>query len=250
MQESRRRFLKCCAVGSGAAVGGGLWWVAKSKERAARWTRRLLADARRQVLPAAAKPEPAKWSDNQITTSWLGHATVLINFYGMHILTDPALGERIGVSLGLGTIGPKRFVAPALGSKELPPIDVLLLSHAHMDHMDLGSLRRFPPETFTISARQTSDVLASGGRKQITELAWNEGVTFKNSKGELRVEAFEVKHWGERWPSDVPRGYNGYILRREGKAILFGGDTALTSTFRDIRVRGPFEVALMPIGAY
>src|SRR5436190_21895251 len=228
MQESRRKFLKYCAAGSGTVLGGSLWWLTTSKERAARWTRRLVADARRNILSAPVKPEPAKWSDNRITMSWLGHTTVLINFYGIHILTDPALGDRIGVSLGLGTVGPKRFIAPALRFKELPAIDVLLLSHAHMDHMDIGSLRRFPPATYTISAKETSDVLASGRRKRITELAWNEEATFRNGKGELRVEAFAVKHWGERWPSEKPRGYNGYILRREGKAILFGGDTALT----------------------
>jgi len=78
------------------------------------------------------KPTPHQWSNNQITICWLGHATVLINFYGMHILTDPVLGNHIGVSVGLGTFGPKRYIAPALRSGDLPPIDVVLLSHAHM----------------------------------------------------------------------------------------------------------------------
>ena len=68
--------------------------------------------------------------------------------------------------------------------------------------------------------------------------------------GRLEIEAVEVKHWGERWPSELVRGYNGYILRREGQAILFGGDTAHTSLFSQLRSRGPFAVALMPIGAY
>jgi L-ascorbate metabolism protein UlaG (beta-lactamase superfamily) len=182
--------------------------------------------------------------------SWLGHATVLINFYGIHILTDPAMGSRVGVSLGVGTAGPKRYIASALKLKELPRIDVVLLSHAHMDHMDLGTLRYFAPKTFTITAKATSDVLAKAGLKEIHELEWNERATFRNANGELQVEAVEVKHWGERWPSEVPRGYNGYILRREGKTILFGGDTAHTPLFADLRSRGPFEVALMPIGAY
>ena len=143
------------------ALGGAAWWLSSSKQRAARWTRRLVADAHRAILPAPVKPEPGKWSDNQITMAWLGHATVLINFYGIHILTDPALGNKIGFSLGLGTVGPKRYVAPALRFKDLPPIDVLLLSHAHMDHMDLPSLRRFAPGTFTVTAKDTDDVLAA-----------------------------------------------------------------------------------------
>ena len=196
------------------------------------------------------KPEPTKWSDNQVTLSWLGHATVLINFYGIHILTDPALGSRVGVSLGFGTAGPKRYIAPPLKLKDFPKIDVLLLSHAHMDHMDLGTLRSFDRRAFTVTAKSTSDVLADARLKEIHELRWNEQITFKNAKGQLQIEAVEVKHWGQRWPSEIPRGYNGYILRREGKAILFAGDTANTPLFRELRSRGPFEAALMPIGAY
>ena len=76
------------------------------------------------------------------------------------------------------------------------------------------------------------------------------GATFKNTKGALQIEAVEVKHWGRRWPSNVARGYNGYVLRREGRALLFAGDTALTPRFAELRSRGPFEVAIMPIGAY
>jgi L-ascorbate metabolism protein UlaG (beta-lactamase superfamily) len=237
-------------AGLGTALAGAGWWVGASNQRAARWARRLAGEARRNIAPAPAKPRPADWSDNRITLAWLGHSTVLIDFYGVRILTDPVLGRHVGVSLGFGTIGPKRFVAPALTARELPPIDVLLLSHAHMDHMDLPTLRHFPKTTFTASARSTNDLLASSGLKRVTELGWGELTTFNNRLGELQIEAFEVKHWGERWPSEMPRGYNGYILRREGKAILFGGDTALTPALGRLKSRGPFEVAIMPIGAY
>ncbi len=251
MQRSRRKFLKYLAVGTGAGIGGLSWWLGVSKRRAARYGRRLIQDACRSILPAAAKPVPQAWSDNQITLAWLGHSTVLINFYGLNVLTDPTLGSRVGISLGLlGTVGNKRYIAPALRSKELPPIDVLLLSHAHMDHLDLPTLRFFPRSTFTVSAKDASDLLASARRENSQELGWGESATFRSSKGDLRIEAFEVKHWGERWPSEKPRGYNGYILRRDGKSILFGGDTALTPLFKDLCSRGPFDVGLMPIGAY
>lgn len=196
------------------------------------------------------RPTPAQWSNNQITMSWLGHATVLINFYGFWILTDPALADRVGIQLGLGTAGPRRLIAPALQFKDLPPIDLLLISHAHMDHLDLPTLRRFPRKTRVITARLTSDLLVKGGRELVTELGWNESATVENANGELEVRAFEVKHWGQRWPSELERGYNGYILRREGKALLFGGDTALIDSFSNLRSYGPFEAAIMPIGAY
>jgi len=234
----------------GAALGVGSYWLCRSQSRAARVARMLVADIHRGIQPAPVKPHPAAWSDNRISLCWIGHATVLVNFYGIRVLTDPAFGNRIGVSLGIGTAGPKRYVAPALRMDELPPIDVVLLSHAHMDHMDLPSLRRFAPDTFTVTAKQTEDILRGTGLKQINELTWNDRTTFHCDRGDLSIEAFEVKHWGQRWPSELPRGYNGYILRREDKSILFGGDTARTPLFSQVHSRGPFEVAIMPIGAY
>src|SRR6266849_5591757 len=212
MRPDRRKFVGCMLAAMGATMGAGALWVNTSQRRAARWARQMFADARRGIPPAPVKPKPAQWSDNEITICWLGHATALINFYGMRVLTDPAFGNRIGISLGLGTAGPKRYVAPALDLRELPPIDVVLLSHAHMDHMDLPSLQHFAPNTFTVTARLTSDVLAGTGLKQITELPWSGRTTFRNRAGELQIEAVEVKHWGQRWPSKLERGYNGYIL--------------------------------------
>ena len=250
MRPSRRTFLKCMAAGTGTVLGAGGWWLATSKRRAARWARRLWEDARRPITPAPARPTPAQWSDNQITICWLGHASVLLNFYGIRVLTDPALDNRVGLSLGLGMAGPKRYIAPALKVKELPLIDLVLLSHAHRDHMDLPTLNRLPANASVVTAKNTQDVFSGTRFKQSTELAWGQTSTFHKANGELQIEALEVKHWGARWPSNLERGYNGYVLRREGKAVLFGGDTALTPIFASHRSRGPFVAAIMPIGAY
>jgi len=211
----------------------------------------IIADTKRRALPAPVRPDPGQWSDNAVTICWIGHATVLINFYGIRILTDPTLGDRCGVALGVGTAGPKRYIAPALRLKELPPIDVVLLSHAHMDHLDLASLDSFVGKTAIVAAKNTSDLLGKPKSKPPTELKWGEDFTLKTDRGELRIEAFEVNHWGKRWPNDkIVRGYNGYILRREGRALIFGGDTANTPLFGELRSRGPFDAAIMPIGAY
>lgn len=118
-----------------------------SNSRAARWSRRLLAETRRTVTPAPHKPDPSRWQDNQITFAWLGHSSVLINFYGIKILTDPLLGSRCGISTPLGTLGLKRLIAPALTSKELPPIDAVILSHAHFDHFDTETLSKLDKAT-------------------------------------------------------------------------------------------------------
>src|ERR671933_301272 len=81
-----------------------------------------LAERRVPVLPAPHKPDPSKWSDERLTVAWLGHATVLINFYGTWLLTDPALRLRVGVRVGALTLGPRRLVRPALNFKELPAL--------------------------------------------------------------------------------------------------------------------------------
>lgn len=250
MQRSRRDFLKYSFAGSGLAFAAGTFWLSASQQRAARWLRRIVADSRRSILPAPILPHPENWNDNAITLCWIGHATVLINFFGVRILTDPALGNCVGIPLGLGTLGPKRYISPALTFKRLPPVDLLLLSHAHMDHLDLPSLRKFPKTTSAITAKDNSDLLNAVGLKQTSELAWGEKTIVKTSRGELHVEAFQVKHWGQRWPNARERGYNGYILKREGKSVLFAGDTAMTPLFSQLRSRGPFDIGIMPIGAY
>ena len=96
----------------------------------------------RPIAAAALKPEPSKWDDAQVTLAWIGHSTVLINFFGVTILTDPVLSSRIGIRLPGFTIGPKRLTAPALPFNELPKVDLVLLSHAHFDHLDLRTLQR------------------------------------------------------------------------------------------------------------
>src|SRR3954462_14688172 len=99
---------------------------------------------RTDIAAAPHLPNPSSWSDDTITAAWLGHASVLLNFYGTWILTDPALERRIGIGRGLAKLGPRRLVQPALRARELPPLDLILLSHAHMDHTDLGTLRLLP----------------------------------------------------------------------------------------------------------
>jgi len=196
------------------------------------------------------QPAPQSWPGDAVTVGWLGHATVLINFHGVTILTDPVFSTRVGLDVGLWTLGPKRYVAPALTYKQLPPVDVVLLSHAHRDHLDLPSLARFPSSTFAVTARATRDLLAATPLRRAISLGWGERATFTGRRGDLHIEAFEVKHWGRRWPSEQDRGYNGYLLTREGRRLLFAGDTAYTTLFARLRPRGPYDLAIMPIAAY
>jgi L-ascorbate metabolism protein UlaG (beta-lactamase superfamily) len=210
----------------------------------------LFAQSRRRILKPNFTPTPGAWDSNNITASWLGHSTVLINFYGVNIVTDPVLVNHVGADVLVGTIGPKRLVAPALKRDQLPRIDLVLLSHAHMDHLNSATLRHFPSTTRAVTAHATADLLRDTRLRSPVELKWGDKVKVHTSHGELEVEAFEVRHWGARWRHDSYRGYNGYIVSREGKKIIFGGDTAWSHSFRSLRSKGPFELAIMPIGAY
>ena len=225
-----------------------------STSRVRRWLGHLFCEwtveSWRPISPALAKPEPSKWSNAQLTLAWIGHSTVLINFFGVTILTDPVLFPRIGIRLPGFTIGPKRMTAPALSFYQLPKIDLVLLSHAHFDHFDLRTLRCFDESTSVVTARATGDLLKRTRFRDVTELQWGETKTLKTGAGETDITAFPVKHWGARTQHDTHRGYNGYLIERRGRRILFAGDTAMTDNFATLARHGPVDVAIMSIGAY
>jgi L-ascorbate metabolism protein UlaG (beta-lactamase superfamily) len=222
-------------------------WVGNSDKFTARLIRGVCSDCTRD-MSAPTKPTPDLWSDNALTAAWLGHATVLINLNGVRILTDPVMFERVGFKLAGTVVGRKRLAAPALAIHELPKIDLVLLSHAHMDHMDLPTLKALSQDAAVITASRTKDVLSETRFNSIQELKWGQKTILETAAGGLEVEAFEVNHSGARWSSDSYRGYNGYLLRKDGKQVLFGGDTALSKTFRNLH--GKSDLGIMPIGSY
>ena len=172
---------------------------------------------------------------------------MLLKIDGTTILTDPVLGDRVGLTLGPVTVGLKRMVAPALRVYQLPKIDVVLLSHAHMDHFDLATLRALESQATTvITASRTSDLLRVRRWAAVKELGWDEHVRV----GQVELRAFEVNHWGARMRSDSYRGYNGYLIRAGRYRVLFGGDTAATTAFRGLRSSRKIDLAIMPVGAY
>ena len=183
----------------------------------------------------------------QLHATWIGHSTVLIRIGGFHLVTDPVFSKRCGLYLGAANIGPKRIAPPAISLAHLPKIDLILLSHAHMDHFDIPSLRGLESKaTQVVTAKSTADLLRVRRYAKTSELRWGESV----QAGPFRIGAFEVRHWGARRITDVWRGYNGYTIEGEGYRILFAGDTALTNSFRSLRSSKPFDLAVFPIGAY
>ncbi len=206
---------------------------------------------RRQPIGAPlTKPSPADWSDARVSAAWLGHTTVLINFFGLTILTDPVLYPEIGIHLPGITLGPRRLIAPALHLDELPKIDVILVSHAHFDHLDLRTLRFFESSTQIVTAPRTRDLFPSRQRRNLFELRWGETKTIATPQGTVDVTAIPVNHWGARLHYDGYRGYNGYLIERAGRRIIFSGDTALCESFAVLREDRGVDLAIMGIGCY
>jgi L-ascorbate metabolism protein UlaG (beta-lactamase superfamily) len=215
-----------------------------ARQHARRFLGERVREAGTPIPPTPHKPEPANWSDDQLTVAWLGHATVLINFYGTWLLTDPVLRSRVGVRVAGVTIGPRRLVRPALTIGELPSLDAVLVSHSHMDHCDMATLRRLPRATHAVVQKDNRDLVRRFQR--VDDLAWGESVEVNGA----RIEAIEVNHWGARRLTDKHRGYGGFLVEKNGRALVFGGDTAYTQAFSGLRHRASIDLAILPIGAY
>jgi L-ascorbate metabolism protein UlaG (beta-lactamase superfamily) len=230
----------------GGAAGLGTLAVF-AYEMAPAFFRRVSEDIKRDVEPALRTPEVAAWPKQGLHAAWIGHSTVVLSIDGFTILTDPVFSTRIGVNLGLVTVGLKRLVAPAASIRQMPRPDLILLSHAHMDHFYLPSLRQLEDRgTAVITASNTSDLLRIPSYASVRELRWNETARV----GAARIRAIEVNHWGARMRSDTFRSYNGYVIEVGKYRVLFGGDTAYTDSFKQVRSQRPVDLAIMPIGAY
>jgi L-ascorbate metabolism protein UlaG (beta-lactamase superfamily) len=207
----------------------------------------LAKEVGRTITPSPEHPNPRLWGDRGLYAAWLGHTTVLLKMDGITILTDPVLGDRVGLHFGPMTLGLKRLVAPAMRVDQLPKIDLVLLSHAHMDHFDLPTLRALESRsTAVVTAAKTGDLLRAGRYESVRELGWGE----RARVGDLRLRAFQVNHWGARMRSDTYRGYNGYLIEAGRHRVLFAGDTAMTTAFRGLRTSRRIDLAIMPVGAY
>jgi L-ascorbate metabolism protein UlaG (beta-lactamase superfamily) len=192
---------------------------------------------------AAIVPNLVGWEQRDLSAVWIGHATVLLRIEGMTVLTDPVFSHRIGLGLGLATLGPRRHVAAAMSVANLPPIDLILLSHAHFDHLDRQTLARLPKKTSVITAPYTQDLIHDLGFRRVAELRWGERLR----AGDLTITARKVNHWGARTFFDRHRGFNAYLIESERRRVLYGGDTAYHEDFKDI---GHVDLAILGIGAY
>ena len=183
----------------------------------------------------------------EIAITFIGHASFLIQAHGINILIDPVYAERASP---VRFAGPKRVRAPGVGFDDLPPITLLLLSHNHYDHCDLGTLaelnRRFQPGCITPVGN--ARLLASAGLTRVEELDWWQ----TSNQGRTPVTLTPAQHFSARTPFDRNRAlWGGFLIELEGKRILFAGDSGYGPHFAEIGRRlEPIDLALLPIGAY
>jgi N-acyl-phosphatidylethanolamine-hydrolysing phospholipase D len=182
---------------------------------------------------------PAR-SDARIAVTWVGHATVLLQMDDKFILTDPVFTETIGQIT-------RRAVEPGLDPENLPPIDAVLVSHMHFDHLSLGSLDMIESKTRRL-------FVPKGGLVYIPNYPFDErelATWARWEEGGLAITAVPVKHNGFRYGLDgawMTTSYTGYVVEYHGLTVYFGGDTAYFRGFAETRLRFPhIDLALLPI---
>jgi L-ascorbate metabolism protein UlaG (beta-lactamase superfamily) len=190
---------------------------------------------------------PAAWPDGALTIANLGHATLLMNYFGVRIISDPTLFNRVGLAIdSLVTIGPRRAASAPLKPAALGPLDVILITHAHMDHLDIPSLKALPKSAAVIACDKCATLIRPLGYVDVRELKWG-GSTAVHG---LHVTAMGARHWGRRWPPwGADYGFNSYLLERDGHRMLLACDSADTDLFAAVRANPP-DVAAFSIGAY
>lgn len=191
--------------------------------------------------------EPSAWRADALTIADLGHATLLMDYFGVRVISDPALFNRVGLSIGpLFTIGPERISALPLPISAINQVDLILITHAHMDHLDIPSLNALPKDAVVVACDRCARLIAPLGYADVRELKWGESTEVRG----LRITAMGARHWGRRWPPFGGNyGFNSYVIEKDGHRMLLACDSAYTDLFGALRDNPP-EVAAFSNGAY
>ena len=193
---------------------------------------------------ASRLPTPAKADELGVT--FIGHSSFLVQIGGLTVLVDPVFAQWLIVL--------RRLRRPGVRIDGLPPIDAVLLTHAHMDHLNRPSLRKIAAHTRRLTGKApiaivpwgVEDLLRDLGFSRIVSLEWWQSTRL----GAVDVTLTPAKHWGARLFNDTHRGFGGYVLRSGPHSVYHSGDTAYFPGFAEIGRRLSPEVALLPIGAY
>jgi L-ascorbate metabolism protein UlaG (beta-lactamase superfamily) len=184
------------------------------------------------------QPVFPKLKTGQVAITWIGHASFLIQFTDLNVLVDPNFANWLFLL--------KRIKRSGLKIRDLPPIDLVLLTHAHFDHFHKPTLRRLPHPKIGVMPWGVGDLAHDLGFARVIELEWWERFAHQD----WQVTLVPSKHWGARTLHDHHRGYGGFVLEHQGRKIYHAGDSAYFDGFKEIGERLAPDVALLPIGAY
>lgn len=206
---------------------------------------RLVRESHEQPMTGTSRPVELVTPD-ELGVTFIGHSSFLLQVHGRKLLVDPVFSKRLIIL--------RRQRRPGVVIDALPAIDIVLLTHAHMDHLDMASLRRVIRATRKLTGRTPEVVVPRGvedlverlGFSRIHGLAWWEQIEVQG----LKVTMTPCKHWGARMFRDTHRGYGGYVVEGGDQSVYHSGDTAYFDGFREIGARLKPQVALLPIGAY
>lgn len=211
------------------------------------WTRREGLWLPLKGTPAGPPP-PERVMGTQLRVTFVNHSTLLIQTAGLNILTDPVWSMRIGP---ISWAGPKRHIMPGIKFEDLPPIDFVLVSHNHYDHMDLPTLMRlesrFHPVFYTGLGNRK--ILKDAGMGTVHEMDWWDSAQLKE---DVAITYVPAQHFSSR--SQCDRNctlWGGFVIAAPGGPIYFASDTGMGPQFEEIKKRfGPPRLAMLPIGAY
>ena len=177
---------------------------------------------------------------------WIGHATFLIKLGNTTIITDPVFSKNAGPLI----FGPKRFTEPALNLKEIPPVDIFLLTHNHYDHQDMMTIRRFPfKNTKVMAPLKLGKYFEKNGYSDVNEMDWYEEIIV-NEK--MKITFLPAVHWSKRSLTDTNKSlWGNFLIEYDEKKILFACDTGVGNIYKEIgRKYGPIDINIINIGAY
>ena len=194
------------------------------------WLTKRVGQQRRPVFPKLVR--------GQVAITWIGHASFLIQFTDLNVLIDPNFANWLFLL--------KRIKRAGLKIEDLPPIDLVLLTHAHFDHFHKPTLRRLPHPKIGVMPWGVGNLARNLGFSRIIELDWWESF----GQREWKVTFTPSQHWGARTLRDLHRGYGGFVLEHQGRKIYHAGDSAYFDGFKQIGNFFSPEIALLPIGAY
>jgi L-ascorbate metabolism protein UlaG (beta-lactamase superfamily) len=198
------------------------------------------------VIPSIFKPRKGKRAaalfpeilPNQVGVTWIGHASFLIQTDRHAILIDPNWSKWLKVV--------KRLRHPGLNLEELPAIDLVLVTHAHFDHLDKKTLRAVAANQPIVVPEHVGELVKGIGFQKIYELqCWK---SFQLD--DIKITLTPSFHWGARLLHDQHRGFGGFLIEHGGRTIFHCGDSAYFSGFQEIGKKADITVALLPIGAY